>query len=606
MDIYSRLQPVRAKAIKLLAPMALLLAGDALADISSPPQQLIVDTLSASEIRLSWKAPQGADNIKGYHVFRDNKRITNTRRTSFIDEGLDVNTRYSYHVVAFDPEKNTSPRSNSDSAKTLAHADNDGMRNGSVLRTGILNLQEVCGVRTIAEVPAEKLDSCLDTVIQDYTLKEGLEDIRAYVARLRKQEDPALIDLGMRLFHSKSLSQNDDTSCSSCHHPALGCGGDGLSLPIGVNADNPDLLGPGRSDGNAVPLVGRHSPHICNSALWVDSMFWDQRVATEGSGGKASTSGAVSTADVRTPEADVTASLKEQVDNTDPLRLLIAQAHFPVTADAEMGSSAGFASPQSYRAHIATKLEQDWSQGFNEAFGSEEISFMRIARAIAAYEASFLFIDNPFFDYIDGNRDSLNEAQKRGALFFYTGSGCANCHDGVFFTPEATRGPVYPQLGIHAGSDGNAKGQFRMPSLLNVGITAPYGDKGVFTTLERVIEHYNDTNGSLIGFYENNEACQLPQFKGLTDEECRSVVGEGEERVMALQEARRAESDRNNDNPTKNLTADEISYLAAFLHTLTDKSALAGSNEINALIPPRDGGPDGNQLDAVDKEGKAL
>ena len=131
-------------------------------------------------------------------------------------------------------------------------------------------------------------------------------------------------------------------------------------------------------------------------------------------------------------------------------------------------------------------------------------------------------------------------------------------------------------------------------------------DKGVFATLERVIEHYNDTTGSLTDFYENKETCDLPQFQHLTDEACQAVVGDGEAHVLALNAANREASDRGDNALIKGLTEEEISYLAAFLRSLTDKSALAGSNEINALIPPRDGGPDGNQLDAVDKDGKAL
>jgi hypothetical protein len=49
-----------------------------------------------------------------------------------------------------------------------------------------------------------------------------------------------------------------------------------------------------------------------------------------------------------------------------------------------------------------------------------------------------------------------------------------------------------------------------------------------------------------------------------------------------------------------------VQLLAAFLRSLTDPEAKAGSNEIKALIPPRDGGPDGHQFDAVDNEGNAL
>jgi cytochrome c peroxidase len=596
--------------ISLLLPLLLFFSLQSKAKTDTSPQQLIANTHSASKVSLSWKAPLNTANINGYVIFRDGNVIATTTNTSFIDNSLSVNTKYSYHVTAIDNNNIHSEPSNTDSAKTLVNADNDGLRNGAGFSQGGMRLSDACpqisrrNTRLI-DIPTEDLDDCLDTAIEHYALKTGLEDMRAFTARLRRQEDPMLIDLGMRLFHSKTLSQNNDTACSSCHHPALSCGSDNLSLSIGVNADNPNLLGLGRSDGNIVPLVGRSSPHICNSALWVKSMFWDQRVGLQ-EANRESPVGVVSTAAIRTPERAVTNIMQAEVDNTDPLRLLIAQAHFPVTAAAEMGDTAGFGSPQNYRKFITTKFEADWSDKFSQTFGSNEITFPRITRAIAAYEASYLFIDNPFFDYIDGDSQSLNEEEKRGALFFYAGAGCANCHDGVFFSPEKTRGPLYPQIGVNAGGDGNDKNQFRMPSLLNVGITAPYGDKGVFATLERVIQHYSDTSQSMVNFYRNNEICDLPQFQHLSADECVAVAGDGEAHVLALNAKNRAASDRGDEAVTRNFSAQEIDYLAAFLRSLTDKSALAGSNEINALIPPRDGGPDGNQLDAIDKDGNAL
>ena len=599
MKTYSKLRNNLFYTLSFLSLLVLTAPKEAYAETNIQPQQLIVNTLSATEIRLAWLAPQDSASVKEYQIFRNGEQIAATTDTAFTDNTLTANTQYSYYIIAADTQDNKGDPSNTDTAKTLLSDDNDGLRNGSVITLVNLRLRDACGVRTLDSVPAENLDECLDNVIEAFSLQEGVNDIRAFVARLRRQEDPALINLGMRLFHSKSLSQNNDTACSSCHHPSLGCGGDGLSLPIGVNADNPDLLGPGRTDGNTVPLVPRHSPHLCNSALWVDSMFWDQRIVTEDF--RTSAVGEVSTQAIRTPELDVTRSLAEEVDSSDPLRLLIAQAHFPVTAAEEMGDTTGFDSPQSYRNHIATKLTTDWADDFKEVYGSEEVTFMRTARALAAYEAAFLFIDNPFFDYIDGNRDSLTEDEKRGALFFYTGAGCANCHDGAFFSPDRTRPPLYPQIGANAVGDGNNQQQFRMPSLLNVGITAPYGDKGIFPTLERVIEHYSNTHQSLVDYYQNNETCDLPQFQHLSDEECQSVVGGGEEYVMAQSEA-----NGTIDAPTPNFTEQEVAYLVAFLHSLTDKSAMAGSNEIKALIPPRDGGPDGNQLNAEDKDGNAL
>lgn len=68
----------------------------------------------------------------------------------------------------------------------------------------------------------------------------------------------------------------------------------------------------------------------------------------------------------------------------------------------------------------------------------------------------------------------------------------------------------------------------------------------------------------------------------------------------------RADSDRGDDVIIRGFSSQEVQLLAAFLRSLTDPEAMAGSNEIKALIPPRDGGPDGHQFDAVDNEGNAL
>ncbi|MCF6437845.1 hypothetical protein L1077_00120 [Pseudoalteromonas luteoviolacea] len=574
---------------------------------SSAPTQLIAKVHSTTEVGLSWQAPIGVEGITGYRVFRDGKRIGRTKMPFYVDTSANPNFEHTYHVVAVARAqgRQISQRSNTDSVKTLTDVANDGMRNGSVIRVGIARLVDHCGTNDLDAIPAQELDACMDKLIEHYTLKAGLEDMQAYVARYRQQEDSQMIELGKRLFFSKALSQNFDTSCASCHHPAQGCGSDGLSLSIGVNAEDADVMGLGRSDGLTVPAVGRNSPPICNSALWVDSMFWDQRVRLR-EANRDSEVGTVSTADIQTPELDVTRLMNEEVESSDPLRLLMAQAHFPITAAAEMGDPSGFESPQAYREFIAQRLSDNWKPHFVAAFGDEQINFLRIARAMAAYQASFMFIDNPFFDYIEGEKQKLSEGQKRGALFFYTAAGCANCHDGVMFTPERTRGPLYPQIGVHGVADGNFKNQFRMPSLLNVGITAPYGDKGVFATLERVIEHYSDVTGSLERFYGEHETCGLPQFKHLSAEQCEQVVGEAGDYVLALNAQNRAASDRGDDAIIRGFTETQISYLTAFLHALTDPDALSGSNEINALIPLRDGGPDGHQFDAINRAGDAL
>ena len=89
--------------------------------------------------------------------------------------------------------------------------------------------------------------------------------------------------LGMKLFYSKALGLDQDAACVSCHHPVL-AGSDDLSLPIGVDAENPDLVGAGRfhlstaPNWDGGPTVGRNAPTTFNSGMWDRVMTYDGRI----------------------------------------------------------------------------------------------------------------------------------------------------------------------------------------------------------------------------------------------------------------------------------------------------------------------------------------
>jgi len=153
--------------------------------------------------------------------------------------------------------------------------------------------------------------------------------------RLIPSINTEISQLGKELFFSKSLGGDRDSACVTCHHPTLG-GGDNLSLPIGTEADNPDLLGVGRSNDLAEnnpeggPPVPRNAPTTFNTALWDQVLFHDGRVEaldkTENSNGANGTSGGI-----RTPDSDF--------GTADPLagqNLVQAQARFPITSREEM------------------------------------------------------------------------------------------------------------------------------------------------------------------------------------------------------------------------------------------------------------------------------
>ncbi len=85
------------------------------------------------------------------------------------------------------------------------------------------------------------LRSELDITLGALTQRYGLTGDPVQGQTLPSIDSP-LAQLGMKLFFSKALSGNLDVACATCHHPQLG-GGDNLSLSIGVDVADPDVLG---------------------------------------------------------------------------------------------------------------------------------------------------------------------------------------------------------------------------------------------------------------------------------------------------------------------------------------------------------------------------
>nr|WP_269809292.1 cytochrome-c peroxidase [Enterovibrio nigricans] len=101
--------------------------------------------------------------------------------------------------------------------------------------------------------------------------EQGLRGNPAEGRVLPAIDDP-LAQLGKKLFFTKGLSGDKDVACVSCHHPMLG-GSDELSLPVGVNAARPEVLGVGRIDGDSLPDVPRNSPTVFNLGFGIPLCF---------------------------------------------------------------------------------------------------------------------------------------------------------------------------------------------------------------------------------------------------------------------------------------------------------------------------------------------
>lgn len=247
------------------------------------------------------------------------------------------------------------------------------------------------------------------------------------------------VDLGHHLFFDTRLSKNFAMSCSSCHQPEHGFS-DPDRFSIGVDG----IRGT------------RQSMSLFNLA-WSKQFFWDGRAAT----------------------------LREQVlvPVPDPIEL-----HLPWPE--------AVTRIQSVPAYV---------EKFKKAFNSEVVSEQLIARALEQYVKSLVVYNSDYDKYVRGEQ-SLSDAALRGlALFNSEKADCFHCHT----TPEML---VHPSvtfmnngLDLVDNEDGFAdkglgtftgmssdNGKFKVPSLRNVTMTAPYMHDGRFNTLEEVVNFYND------------------------------------------------------------------------------------------------------------------
>lgn len=384
------------------------------------------------------------------------------------------------------------------------------------------------GILPLAACKKTNSEGSLNTVIDSLITTHQL-DADPLDGRVPPSIESPMADLGKRLFFSKSLGGDFSAACASCHHPVLG-GGDDLVLPIGVDAVDEELLGPGRvhlASGHGFdggPTVPRNSPTTFNLFLWKSNLFWDGRVEKVMGG-------------ITTPDS---ASFP-QVDALAGATLSQSQARFPVTSGEEMrGFSFETAGDnQDVREHLAGRLggygvgvgeiSENWlplfRTAFNEPAGTAEqlITFPNIVTAIGAYEDSQVFIDTPWKDFVEGETAAISESAKRGAVLFYEepengGFSCVSCHSGDFFTDEGFHVVGFPQLGRGKGDSVNGSNSaadfgrervtgfredryaFRTPSLINVAVTGPWAHDGAFEDLGNLVRYHMDPETNWLSF----------------------------------------------------------------------------------------------------------
>ena len=291
--------------------------------------------------------------------------------------------------------------------------------------------------------------------------------------------------LGRVLFYDKRLSFNQTISCSSCHQPEHGFT-DGRRFSVGFNGG----------------LTGRNSMGLTN-ARWYQrrNFFWDERAAT----------------------------LEDQVLQ-------------PIQNAVEMGMTL---------TDLVARLSAEpyYATLFTDAFGSATVTSDRISRALAQFVRSIIST-NTKYDAGTASGFSNFTAEENLGRQIFNGQGsnatCTACHGTDNFVPGPNinnNGLENPYVDKGRGAiTGLAQdeGLFKVPSLRNIALTAPYMHDGRFATLEEVVEFYNS---------------------GVVDH-------------PNLSQPLRSPANQGGGPRRLNLTAAQKAALVAFLKTLTDNTVV--------------------------------
>jgi len=261
---------------------------------------------------------------------------------------------------------------------------------------------------------------------------------------------PAKVNLGRLLYFDPILSGDNTISCAHCHHPDFGFT-DGRKTSMGVHGKG---TGPERAGGD---VLARGAPTIWNAA-YNPLQFWDGRAK----------------------------DLEEQAGGP------IQDAH-------EMNQNA----TELVKELLAVP---EYVHLFQNVFGGkaeEAVTFRNVSKAIATFERTILSFHSKFDQYAGGDAAALNDSERRGLQMFRSlKTRCFECHALPNFSDGSFRVIGVPEPEDQPHDVGRAKvpgqgpeGAFKVPTLRNVALSAPYMHNGRFAKLEEVIDFYSKGGG---------------------------------------------------------------------------------------------------------------
>ena len=238
--------------------------------------------------------------------------------------------------------------------------------------------------------------------------------------------DAAKVQLGKKLFFDPILSKDGTISCATCHDLQNG-GDDGLKFSSGIKGQK----------------GGINSPTVYNS-VYNFRQFWDGRAR----------------------------DLKEQ-------------AKGPITNPVEMGRTLE-------GAVEALGKNSTYVNNFRDIY-NDGITQENIVEVIAEFEKALITPNAPFDKYIKGDMEAIDQEVKRGYQLFVS-KGCILCHHGI-----NVGGNMYNKFGVFEDANSSDLGRynvtkreedkyfFKVPSLRNIALTAPYMHDGRVEELREAV-----------------------------------------------------------------------------------------------------------------------
>ena len=294
----------------------------------------------------------------------------------------------------------------------------------------------------------------IKTVVYEWNLPKGFP---VPIVPADNPMSTAKVELGRHLFYDARISVNEKTSCATCHLQEKAFT-DGKTLAIGTTGE----------------FHPRNSMSLVNLA-YAPSLNW----------------------------ANSSVTLLERH------AMLPLFGEFPIV---EMGM-AGKENLLIERIKKGPRYEKLFAEAFPDR--KEKITLNHITQSLASFSRSLISGNSPYDRYrLQGKPDAIPDSAKRGEeLFFSERMECFDCHAGfnlsgtVNFAGKARENAQFENNGLYnIGGKGaypldntgifeatqkpEDMGKFKVPTLRNVELTAPYMHDGSIATLEEVIEHY--------------------------------------------------------------------------------------------------------------------